>query len=55
MGATTLQPGESTTVRVSMMMHSGMEGSHLFKITVPVRGDGTAVDVMELFVKAHFG
>ena len=37
------------------MMHPGMEGPHLFRVTVPVRGSDGAWSELELYVRAHFG
>lgn len=34
MGATTINPGETTTLAVSMTMGKGMGGPHLFEVTV---------------------
>ena len=34
MGATTIDPGETTTLVVSMTMSKGMGGPHLFEVTV---------------------
>lgn len=54
MGATTIDPGGETTILLDMIMHPGMEGPHLFRVTVPVHpADGPAVD-LELYVAAHF-
>jgi len=33
-GSTTIAPGESTTVNVSMHMGKGMGGPHLFEVTI---------------------
>ena len=30
-----LSPGASTEVRFSTAMHQGMDGTHLFRVTVP--------------------
>lgn len=57
MGATVVEPGEETTVLVDfpMGMHSGMDGPHLFRITVPVTGaDGVTEDLV-LHLEADFG
>lgn len=35
MGSTTLEPGESTDLEVSIHMGRGMGGMHVFEITVP--------------------
>ena len=54
MGTTILQPGEETTVNLTMSMAAGMDGPHLFRITVPVRpqaGDSTQT---ELLIRADF-
>lgn len=53
MGTTTLGPGQETTVSIVTAMHRGMEGPHLFRITVPVGPDGGAED-MALLVRANF-
>jgi len=53
-GATTIEPGGQTTVSVSMMMHKGMEGPHLFRITVPVQGPSGEKADLQLYVKADF-
>lgn len=55
MGATTIQPGGETTVSLTMMMHPGMEGPHLFHITVPVKDATGTAGNLELFVRAMFG
>jgi hypothetical protein len=36
LGASALAPGEETTLRFLTQMHPGMDGDHLFRITVPV-------------------
>jgi hypothetical protein len=51
-GSTTLQPGEQTTVSLSMIMHTGMEGPHLFRVTVPVASE--AGQELEMYVAADF-
>ena len=54
MGATTIEPGKETTVSTSMMMHKGMDGPHLFRVTVPVQSaDGTKAE-LKLLVRADF-
>ncbi|MBK5225399.1 MAG: hypothetical protein JJD96_02335 [Thermoleophilia bacterium] len=51
MGSTTIDPGESTEVKVTMLMQKGMGGPHLFKVTVPTSDPaGTA----EFQVKANY-
>ncbi len=55
MGSTTIDPGGETTVAYGTMMHAGMEGPHLFRVTVPVRGADGAWNELELYVRAHFG
>ena len=51
MGATTLQPNQETTVSLAMIMHAGMEGPHLFRVTVPVASEGAE---LEMYVAADF-
>ncbi len=55
MGSTTIEPGGETTLTYRTMMHAGMEGPHLFRVMVPVRGADGAWSVLELYVRAHFG
>ncbi len=55
MGATAIEPGGETTLSLSMMMHRGMEGPHLFRVTVPVLGPEGPQGDLELYVRAHFG
>jgi len=53
-GTTTIEPGKETTVSTSMMMHSGMDGPHLFRVTVPIQNaDGTKSE-LQLLVRANF-
>jgi hypothetical protein len=33
-GSTTLRPGQSTILYTEFMMHAGMDGKHLFEVTV---------------------
>ena len=54
-GGATIDPGGETTVSYGTMMHPGMEGPHLFRVTVPVRGADGAWNELELYVRAHFG
>ncbi len=56
MGATTIAPGEEVPVVLSlpMGMHAGMDGPHLFRITVPVRTAGGESGVVQLYFKALF-
>ncbi len=54
-GSTTIDGAGETTLTYGMIMHPGMEGPHLFRLTVPVgAADGTWSD-LELYVRAHFG
>lgn len=55
MGATILNPGEETFVLLSlpMGMHTGMDGPHLFRISVPAEG-GEGPGVIELYFQADF-
>lgn len=52
MGATTIQPNQETTVSLSMIMHPGMEGPHLFRVTVPVVSEPG--QELEMYVAADF-
>ncbi len=54
MGATTLQPGESTSLGIAMMMHRGMEGPHRFRLSLPVSGSAAAPEVLSVIVSADF-
>ncbi len=54
MGATTLKPGEATTVQIAMMMHRGMEGAHRFRITLPVQSPAAGSELMAMEVRADF-
>ena len=54
MGSTTIEPGGETTVSVSMIMHKGMEGPHLFRITVPVKGATGESGDLQMLVRANF-
>jgi hypothetical protein len=49
-----LQPGQTATVSMSMQMHPGMDGPHLFHLAVPV-GDQDATDALHLYFKGDFG
>lgn len=53
MGATTLQPGESTSLDIAMMMHRGMEGPHRFRVSLPVTGSA-APEVLSVILSADF-
>ncbi len=55
MGSTTIDGAGETTLTYGMIMHPGMEGPHLFRITVPIRDSNGAWTELELFVRAHFG
>ncbi len=37
-----------------MMMHKGMEGPHLFRVTVPVQNGAGAKAELQLLVRADF-
>lgn len=54
MGATTIDTGGETTVQLDMIMHPGMEGPHLFRVTVPVQGLGGSTSDLLLYVAANF-
>jgi len=51
-GATTLQPGETTNLTVSMHMGKGMGGKHLFEVTVNSNDPAPAVN--KVAVRANF-
>jgi len=51
-----LQPGEELNIRMEMRMHQGMGGPHLFRLRVPVAGEGgEAHPPLELYIRAFFG
>ncbi len=56
MGATTIAPGEEVPVVLTlpMGMHAGMDGPHLFRISVPVRSASGESAVIQLYFKALF-
>ncbi len=49
----TIGAGQTATVALSMQMHEGMDGPHLFHLTVPVRSAG-GEDVLHLYFKGNF-
>lgn len=53
-GATTLDPGASTTMRFELSMHPGMDGPHDMTLHVPVaHADGTT-DTLDVTVTGDF-
>ena len=54
--ATRIEPGAEVPLVFSlpMGMHQGMDGPHLFRVTVPVRNDSGESGTVEVFVKADF-
>jgi len=52
-GSTTVKPGEKTTLSFTTHMMKGMDGPHLFEITVPT--NDPVEPVQKLQVKAVFG
>lgn len=52
-----IEPGEEVSLLFSlpMGMHKGMDGPHLFRLTVPVRSDAGETGKIEIYVKADFG
>ena len=51
----TINPGDEVEVRMKLMMMPGMDGPHLFQMTVPVKGpNGEDHPSLELYVKALF-
>jgi hypothetical protein len=55
-GTTILKPGEATTVLLDlpMGMHTGMDGPHLFRITVPVENEDNGRGDLVLHFQADF-
>jgi hypothetical protein len=47
-----LLPGESATVRFSTVMHAGMDGPHLFQISIPTTHP--QAQTVQYHVKADF-
>ncbi len=56
MGSTTIEPGGESFVDfvLPMGMHQGMEGRHLFRLTVPVRSASGGAEDLKLYVRANF-
>ncbi len=56
MGSTTIQPGQQIPVVLSlpMGMHTGMDGPHLFRITVPVKNGAGESGNVQVYFKALF-
>ena len=54
MGTTTLQPGQFTSLSISMMMHPGMDGPHRFRISLPVDSPTASAEVLSMMVTADF-
>ena len=52
MGSTTIGPDKSTTVNVSMQMHKGMGGQHLFEVTINSNDPSPAVS--KVSVRANY-
>ncbi|MHB1390077.1 MAG: hypothetical protein ACYCXF_02435 [Thermoleophilia bacterium] len=50
MGATTIVPGGTTTLTVSMTMGKGMGGPHLFEVTVNSSDPASAVSKVSVRV-----
>jgi hypothetical protein len=55
-GSTTINPGDETTVDfdLAMGMHAGMEGPHLFRVTVPAKTASGQAGTIQLYIKADF-
>jgi hypothetical protein len=55
-GSTTIEPGQEVPVVLSlpMGMHDGMDGPHLFRITVPVSNATGESGTLQLYFKALF-
>ena len=56
MGSTTLAPGQETPLILDlpMGMHNGMEGPHLFRITVLARNSAGETGALQVYFKANF-
>ncbi len=56
LSATRIEPGEEVPLLFSlpMGMHQGMDGPHLFRVTVPVRNESGDTGNVEVYVKADF-
>ena len=54
--ATKIEPGAEVPLLFSlpMGMHKGMDGEHLFRLTVPVRNASGDAGTLEVYVKADF-
>ena len=52
-----IEPGQEVPLLFSlpMGMHKGMDGPHLFRLTVPVHNDNGETGNVEIYVKADFG
>lgn len=52
-----IEPGKEVPFVFSlpMGMHKGMDGPHLFRLTVPVKNDNGETGNVEIYVKADFG
>ncbi|MBE0607867.1 MAG: hypothetical protein IH609_00665 [Dehalococcoidia bacterium] len=52
-----IEPGQEVPLLFSlpMGMHKGMDGPHLFRLTVPVQNDNGEAGNVEIYVKADFG
>ncbi len=53
MGSTVVQPGQQSYVEIQTLMHEGMDGQHLFRITV--KSNDAAEPSQVLTFKAFFG
>ncbi|MBI5029290.1 MAG: hypothetical protein HZB51_02095 [Chloroflexi bacterium] len=51
-GQTTLQPGQSTTIYMDIVMHEGMDGKHLFEI--PVKTSDPTQPVKKLQIASNW-
>ncbi len=50
-----LEPGEELHIVMVLKMHAGMDGPHVFRIRLPVTGQGGEEQTLELHIRALFG
>ncbi len=57
LGSSSVAPGAEVPLHFSlpMGMHKGMDGPHVFRLTVPVQNDNGESGTLEIYVKADFG
>lgn len=52
MSVTTLAPGKRAEVMIAPSMHEGMDGPHLFEVTIET--DSTTRPVQKLYLRANW-